>query len=99
MNWKRDGQSKGGISLRSSTSKTTRTVARQLLISCRTTGLLSIAALMLGLRLPGSPTPPTLISSFSIGTSQVPGIVLLDELRQTGVTLPVVFLTGYAHPS
>jgi two-component system response regulator ChvI len=26
----------------------------------------------------------------------VPGTVLLDELRQTGVTLPVVFLTGYA---
>ena len=26
----------------------------------------------------------------------VPGIVLLEELRQTGVNLPVVFLTGYA---
>ena len=89
MNWKRDGQSKGGISSRSSTSKTTRTVARQLLISCRTTGLLSIASLMLGLL----PPPDTDITS--MGPPRCPGIVA-RELRQTGVNLPVVFLTGYA---
>src|SRR4029077_4291328 len=29
----------------------------------------------------------------------VPGIVLLDELRKTGVNLPVVFLTGYTLPT
>jgi two-component system, OmpR family, response regulator ChvI len=44
----------------------------------------------------GSPPRPTLIILLDWDLPDVPGTVLLDELRQTGVTLPVVFLTGYA---
>ena len=41
-------------------------------------------------------SPDTDIILLDWDLPDVPGIVLLDELRQTGVTLPVVFLTGYA---
>lgn len=41
-------------------------------------------------------SPDTDIILLDWDLPDVPGIVLLDELRQTGVNLPVVFLTGYA---
>jgi two-component system response regulator ChvI len=50
------------------------------------------------LSLPGglAASPDTDIILLDWDLPDVPGIVLLDELRQTGVNLPVVFLTGYA---
>ena len=51
--------------------------------------------------LPGglAASPDTDIILLDWDLPDVPGIVLLDELRKTGVNLPVVFLTGYAFPT
>jgi two-component system, OmpR family, response regulator ChvI len=88
---------KQGLDLiRSFTSRTTRIVARPLLISCRIMGLSSVALPMPFLWLTDSPSPVRLTSSFSTGTFQtISGIEVLVALRQCGVDLPVVFLTGY----
>ena len=44
-------------------------------------------------------SPDTDIILLDWDLPDVPGIVLLDELRKTGVNLPVVFLTGYTLPT